>query len=388
MEMLGKARPSGARLRGVAFVAISGLLVTLSACGAESTQTPVEAAEEAVATAQDALTSAQTEATAAAAEFCSSASTYITALDRYGDVLNQTAPTVGDVATAGRDLVEPQDDAVQAGEDVVSAREAVSQAEQDLADAQAALAAAQASAGVAPAESAPSEPVSLGATPPPATVTRVQQAEDEFATAQAGITEQTPLAQASEQFNAAAVALEMAWLQLFAQSGCLTDDQQVQAATAVSTYTLELQQALADAGYYTGAIDGVYGPKTVDAVVALQQANGLPETGTVDKATQAALQDELNALGEAAAQQATAATAALQQTLKLAGYWDGPVDGQWTDALTEALMALQTDLGVPATGTVDAATITAFQQAIANLQPAPLPTPTTSEAPAETPAEP
>ena len=44
---------------------------------------------------------------------------------------------------------------------------------------------------------------------------RVQQAEAEFAAASEGITDRTPLVQAGAQFNAAAVALEMAWLQLF-----------------------------------------------------------------------------------------------------------------------------------------------------------------------------
>ena len=47
----------------------------------------------------------------------------------------------------------------------------------------------------------------------------------------------------------------------------------------------------------------------------------------MDKATEAALRSELEAKGGAAAAEATASTAAVQQTLKLAGYWDGPVDG-------------------------------------------------------------
>ena len=51
-----------------------------------------------------------------------------------------------------------------------------------------------------------------------------------------------------------------------------------------------------------------------------------------------------------------ASTAAVQQTLKLAGYWDGPVDGEWTPALTEALKEFQTALGVKPSGEVDAAT--------------------------------
>ena len=131
--------------------------------------------------------------------------------------------------------------------------------------------------------------------------------------------------------------------------------------TATSDGRAALQKSLADAGYYQVPTDGVYGPATVDAVSALQRAHGLPVTGTVDKATDAAPQADLQAKGGAAAQQATASTAAVQQTLKLAGHWTGPVDGTWTPALTEALKNFQVALGVPPTGTVDAATIAALQ---------------------------
>ena len=103
-------------------------------------------------------------------------------------------------------------------------------------------------------------------------------------------------------------------------------------------------------------------------------------TGTVDKATAEALQTELEAVYGAASQESVAATAAVQQTLKLVGFWDGPVDGIWTQALTDAVKAFQMELGVEPTGTVDAATISAFEKAIADLQspespPTPSPTP-------------
>ena len=217
---------------------------------------------------------------------------------------------------------------------------------------------------------------------PAATVNRVKQAESEFSTVQQGITDETPLSQASQQFNAAAVALEMSWLRLFADAGCLTDEQQVQAEAAVRDYTTALQQSLRDAGYYDGEVDGVYGPATVDAVEALQKAHGLPVTGTVDKATAAALQSDLAAKGGAIAQEAVASTAAVQQTLKLAGFWDGPVDGEWTPELTEALKDFQTELGVKPTGTVDAATIAALEKAIAELQSAASATPSSTSPPA------
>ena len=74
----------------------------------------------------------------------------------------------------------------------------------------------------------------------------------------------------------------------------------------------------------------------------------------------------------------------MQQTLKLAGYWDGPVDGQWSDELTEALETLQKDLGVKVTGTVDAATIAALEKAVADLGASPSPTASTSASPEPT----
>ena len=367
-------------------LAVTGiLLLALTACSGDAQDTSLKGAQAAVTAKEEALAEAEAAATAAESEFCTASTSYVTAIDRYGDVLNATATTVGDVKDAGSDLAQPGEDAQKSVQAVAETRTAVATAEQELADAQAALVAAQASAaGTTPPAAPPSQTPSPS--PTPASVTRVQEAQSELAAAQAGITDKTPLDQAAEQFNAAAVALEMAWLQLIGDSGCLTDAQQGTAAKSVSSYTKALQQALADAGYYEAAVDGIYGPKTVAAVQALQEANGLPQTGTLDKATEKALRSELAAKGGAAAQEETASTAAVQQTLKLAGYWDGPVDGVWTDALTAALEKLQMDLGVKVTGTVDAATIAALEKAIAEVKgtPSASPSPTVSPEPSPT----
>ena len=70
----------------------------------------------------------------------------------------------------------------------------------------------------------------------------------------------------------------------------------------------------------------------------------------------------------------------MQQTLKLCGFWDGPVDGEWTPELTEAVKAFQKELGVEQTGKVDSATIKAFEKALADLQEPPAsPSPEPSE---------
>lgn len=50
-----------------------------------------------------------------------------------------------------------------------------------------------------------------------------------------------------------------------------------------------IQQRLRDYGYYTGAVDGIYGQGTYEAVRRFQQANGLNADGIVGDATIAAL---------------------------------------------------------------------------------------------------
>ncbi len=369
--------------RAVAAVSAVVIAVTLAGCSGEGVS-DVDRAQAQVTSAQKAVTEAEADLTAASAEFCESSEDYILALDQYGDILNDTAPTVGDVRAAGADLADPSDAALDSAAAAAEAQQTLIAAQQELVDAQAALARAEAGPSGSPAAEPEVETSSAAPLAPAASVDRVKQAETEFADAQEAITGETPLVDASEQFNSAAVALEAAWLRLFAEAGCLPDDQRQQAQAAVAVYTTALQQDLATAGYYTDAIDGIYGPATVAAVEELQRANELPVTGTMDKATADALQAELLALGGAAAQESVATTAAVQQTLKLAGLWTGPVDGIWTPELTAAVQTLQLALGVEPTGTVDAATISAVERAIAELQqPAepvdPSPTPSATE---------
>ena len=49
------------------------------------------------------------------------------------------------------------------------------------------------------------------------------------------------------------------------------------------------QQRLADLGYLSGTVDGIYGKQTTRAVSAFQDLNGLAVTGTADDATQTAV---------------------------------------------------------------------------------------------------
>ena len=167
------------------------------------------------------------------------------------------------------------------------------------------------------------------------------------------------------QLASAAYAVQFAWLQLFAAAGCLDEDQRAEAVAAVAEYTAALQTDLQVAGYYTGKVDGVYGPQTVAAVEALQEDAGLPVTGLVDGPTERALDAALQAKSASAAAAASSHNAAIQGALKVLGYWDGPIDGTWSDELGAAITKLQGDLGIEQTGVVDAATLHALEEALA-----------------------
>ena len=336
---------------------------------------PVAAAEQRVERAEAALTDAQGAFAGAGEAFCEDAEGYIEAVDRYGGVFSDAEATVGDVTTAGADLERPREAVGDSADAALAAREDLAAAEQELADAEAAL------AEVTSGTSAPREDGSVTTTTEPlvpdATVARVEQAEADLAAAFEGVDQDTALSAATQQVNAAAFALQVAWLRLFADAGCLDDDRQAEAVAAVADYTAALQTSLAAAGLFEGSVDGVYGPDTVAAVEQLQEANGLPVTGLVDRATADALEQAVVDAGGAEATEAIAHTAALQSVLALAGYWTGPIDGEWSDALTAALEQFQADLGVPVTGEVDAATLEALQRAIEDGR-APS-TPTTTE---------
>ncbi len=327
-------------MRRAALAACAALLVAGCGGGGDNgggtttEQDPVAAAQRRVSAAEAELSDAQAAFADASTAFCDDSKSYIDSVDRYGSVFSDEAVTVGDLTTAGDDLKQPREAVQSSADDVLAAHERVGKADQELADAQAAL--AEAESGT----SAPDEPETTTTTEPlvpDATVDRVKAAEDDLHSAFEGVTPETTLTDATEQVNAAAFALQVAWLRLFADAGCLAEDQQASAVDAVAAYTTALQTDLTTAGYLDeGGVDGIYGPATVDAVEELQRDNDLPVTGFVDRATSAALDAAVEAAGGEAATQAVADTAALQAALTLAGYWTGPIDGQWTDALTAA----------------------------------------------------
>ena len=278
----------------------------------------------------------------AQAQFCSDVEEYVTALDTYGGLFEDVELTVGDVQSAGEDL-EPAREAVL--DSAARFREAV--------------------------EADPDSAVDIVLIDPES-IEVVEEAEAAFDDAVAGIDQRTLVTEAGVSFTSAAYQLQVAWTRLFLDAGCLDEEGQAEAAQWVSDYVTALQTDLAAAGYYTGEIDGIYGAETIDAVERLQEDFDLPVTGLLDPASQAAL-------AEALGQQESAQVAALQGILTATGHYGGPIDGVWSTEVEGALKALQTELGVPATGVVDAATLRAFEAALTE---AGAPPPPTTAAPA------
>jgi peptidoglycan hydrolase-like protein with peptidoglycan-binding domain len=343
-----------------------------------TTQDLVGAADARVVTAQANLTTASESLTTASEQFCGEASSYVAAIDRYGKLFTDSTATVGDVRAGGTDLAEPRESVTAAADAVATAQDELLAAQQELAAAQLALEEARATAASAPTSAITTVPATTTTLVPTATISRVKQAEEDLARVSEGITDATPLTEATAEYNSAALALEVAWLQVLSEAGCLTDEQQAEAVAWLTDYTVALQTQLQQAGYYTGPVDGVYGPQTVEAIEQLQSDSGLPVTGLVDMATARALEARLAELGQQASDAARTQTAAVQTALKLTGFWPGAIDGVWTDELTVALQNFQTALGVPPTGAVDAATLAAFQEALATIRDIVTSTTTTS----------
>lgn len=121
----------------------------------------------------------------------------------------------------------------------------------------------------------------------------------------------------------------------------------------------DVQVALTQLGYYEGPINGVESDEFRAAVAAFQTDAGLEPTGELDAATIAAIQEALAEQGLLL----DASISEVQQVLTELGYYSGPIDGNFTQELSDAIAAFQADLGVEPTGILDAATLRAIYEA-------------------------
>ena len=142
----------------------------------------------------------------------------------------------------------------------------------------------------------------------------------------------------------------------------------------------KLQQALKIKGYFNGTVDGKYGDQTVSAVKAYQKAMGLTQTGKADYATimklfgkvlYTTVANDPQMKGITKISQITVPSTtqkgnsgkdvvALQQALKIKGYYKPAIDGKYGDQTVEAVKAFQKSKGISQDGKAGNDTIKAL----------------------------
>ncbi len=109
----------------------------------------------------------------------------------------------------------------------------------------------------------------------------------------------------------------------------------------------QVQQMLIDMGLLNGAADGIYGPRTAEALRLFQSRNGLVASGEINEPTLVLLREK----------SATAVEAKeIQQRLIDLGYLRGTADGIFGERSEAALKVFQSLAGLEATGSMDDAT--------------------------------
>jgi spore cortex-lytic enzyme len=111
---------------------------------------------------------------------------------------------------------------------------------------------------------------------------------------------------------------------------------------------IQIQTKLRQWGYYSGNIDGIYGPETYRSVIAFQRKNGLVVDGKVGSQTRKAL--GIVAVTTAGKYNQTVRNA--QQKLRQWGYYNGSVDGIYGPKTYEAVTSFQRKNGLKVDGII------------------------------------
>jgi peptidoglycan hydrolase-like protein with peptidoglycan-binding domain/DNA invertase Pin-like site-specific DNA recombinase len=127
-----------------------------------------------------------------------------------------------------------------------------------------------------------------------------------------------------------------------------------------------LQQKLRRLGWRPGPVDGLFGPRTEDAVVRFQTAAGLAADGIHGPGTANALnnasQGNLTRSAGYAEPKGSPRVRTLQAKLRRAGFGPGPIDGRFGPRTEAAVKRLQQSRGASADGIVTPATQRLFAQ--------------------------
>ncbi len=123
-----------------------------------------------------------------------------------------------------------------------------------------------------------------------------------------------------------------------------------------------LQQLLSDRGFYGGAIDGIAGPMTQEAIILAQKTYGLVADGVAGSLTIAALEAGSNYVPISnVASTKSDSIKNLQQLLSDRGFYGGAIDGISGPMTQEAIILAQKTYGLVADGVAGSLTIAALE---------------------------
>jgi peptidoglycan hydrolase-like protein with peptidoglycan-binding domain len=133
----------------------------------------------------------------------------------------------------------------------------------------------------------------------------------------------------------------------------------------------EVQRHLKELGVYTGAVDGIWGRDSQEALERFQRARELQVTGNLNQATLATMglkPADLLSLGDQPGAMAVRdvrggalnaeAVRTIQNRLKQFGFYAGDADGIWGDSTQAALERFQRDRGLQVSGSLNPNTLT------------------------------
>ncbi|MDD3334531.1 MAG: peptidoglycan-binding protein [Eubacteriales bacterium] len=147
----------------------------------------------------------------------------------------------------------------------------------------------------------------------------------------------------------------------------------------------QMQKALKNKGFYSGDIDGKFGPSTKAAVKNFQSSMGLKSDGRPGNKTLTALYEgttkTLNSTSNTALKQTTTTNPRslrygnsgsrvtdLQKALKAAGYFNGTIDGVYGDLTFKAVKSFQRDNKLYADGIAGTKTLAKLNSAQSSTQ--------------------
>lgn len=150
-----------------------------------------------------------------------------------------------------------------------------------------------------------------------------------------------------------------------ASSSTATDKASSTDVAAKSDEIKNVQQLLSDRGFYGGAIDGVSGLMTQEAIVLAQKTYGLIADGVPGSLTVAALEAGSNYVAESSQETTSNVSDSSikegQKLLSNLGFYDGAIDGIQGSQTTDAIKKAQAFYGLNVDGVIGSATLTALQ---------------------------